>query len=423
MLTYLLFVLSNIHLATITQIQKKSPTLVKIFNVALALAIFAGVIAFLVIDSLNEDAPERLYSLLGIFAFVLFGFLISAHPGHIRWRHVIWGLGIGKNHIMTSSFSKYSLIHHKTWLIDNHLEFVFGLMILRWEIGKNIFQCIGDKVTAFLGFTDAGSGFVYGRLADPENFPLFDINSLNMSVIDVTSINETQIKDIVTALDSIDEPLGVWFFSVLCVIYFFSFFTSMLSYLGILQFIVFKMGWMLNVTVGTTAAESLNAAGNVFLGQTEAPLLIRPFLKDMTKYVHFRKENESVLPTKFFSNLQRSEIHAVMTGGFATVAGTVLGAYVKFGIPADKVISASVMAAPTALAVSKLLYPETETSKTSVKDIKMPKATEANVLDAAAQGASNAIMLVLNIGASLIAFLAFVAFLDALIGKLQCCQL
>ena len=290
MLTYL-FVLPNIYLATITQIQKKSPTLVKIFNAALALAIFAGVIAFLVIDSLNEDAPERLYSLLGIFAFVLFGFLISAHPGHIRWRHVIWGLGIGKNHIMTSSFSKYSLIHHKTWLIDNHLEFVFGLMILRWEIGKNIFQCIGDKVTAFLGFTDAGSGFVYGRLADPENFPLFDINSLNMSVIDVTTINETQIKDIVTALDSIDEPLGIWFFSVLCVIYFFSFFTSMLSYLGILQFIVFKMGWMLNVTVGTTAAESLNAAGNVFLGQTEAPLLIRPFLKDMTKYVHFQKVN------------------------------------------------------------------------------------------------------------------------------------
>ena len=127
-----------------------------------------------------------------------------------------------------------------------------------------------------------------------------------------------------------------------------------------------------------------------------------------------------MLPTHIFL---RSEIHAVMTGGFATVAGTVLGAYVKFGIPADKVISASVMAAPTALAVSKLLYPETETSKTSVKDIKMPKATEANVLDAAAQGASNAIMLVLNIGASLIAFLAFVAFLDALIGKFQCCQL
>ena len=93
---------SNIHLATITQIQKKSPTLVKIFNAALALAIFAGVITFLVIDSLNEDAPERLYSLLGIFAFVLFGFLISAHPGHIRWRHVIWGLGIGKIHITTS---------------------------------------------------------------------------------------------------------------------------------------------------------------------------------------------------------------------------------------------------------------------------------------------------------------------------------
>ena len=115
----------------------------------------------------------------------------------------------------------------------------------------------------------------------------------------------------------------------------------------------------------------------------------------------------------------RSEIHAVMTGGFATIAGTVLAAYISFGIPAAQLISASVMAAPTALAVSKLIYPETEESKTTVKDIKMEKGPEANVLDAAAQGASTAVMLVLNIAASLIAFLAFVAFLDAVVGKID----
>ncbi len=105
-----------------------------------------------------------------------------------------------------------------------------------------------------------------------------------------------------------------------------------------------------------------------------------------------------------------------MTGGFATIAGTVLGAFISFGIEADKLIAASVMAAPAALAVSKLFYPETEKSKTSVDEIKMEKGPEANVIDAAAQGASNAVMLVLNIAASLIAFLSFVAFLDAIIG-------
>lgn len=106
-----------------------------------------------------------------------------------------------------------------------------------------------------------------------------------------------------------------------------------------------------------------------------------------------------------------------MTGGFATIAGTVLGAYINFGIDAAKLIAASVMAAPAALAVSKLFYPETEKSKTSVDDIKLEKGPEANVLDAAAQGASTAIMLVLNIAASLIAFLAFVEFLNHVIGN------
>lgn len=105
-----------------------------------------------------------------------------------------------------------------------------------------------------------------------------------------------------------------------------------------------------------------------------------------------------------------------MTGGFATIAGTVLAAYISFGIDAAQLISASVMAAPGALAFSKLFYPETEESKTTIDDVKMPKGEEANLLDAAAQGASNAIMLILNIAASLIAFLAFVAFLNAIIG-------
>ena len=106
-----------------------------------------------------------------------------------------------------------------------------------------------------------------------------------------------------------------------------------------------------------------------------------------------------------------------MVGGFATIAGTVLAAYINFGIDAAQLISASVMAAPGALAFSKLFYPETEESKTTIKDVKLEKGEEANILDAASQGASNAIMLVMHIGASLIAFLAFVGFLNAIIGE------
>merc|ERR1712038_1070345 len=135
----------------------------------------------------------------------------------------------------------------------------------------------------------------------------------------------------------------------LSTVYFFSFLVSMLFYWGVLQWLVIKIGWLLQVTIGTTACESLNAAANIFLGQATAPFIIKPYLHQLTL----------------------AEIHAIMTGGFATIAGTVLAAYISFGIPADQIISGSVMAAPTALAVSKLIYPETEESKTTFKNIKM----------------------------------------------------
>ena len=135
----------------------------------------------------------------------------------------------------------------------------------------------------------------------------------------------------------------VFMFKVLSIIYFFNFMVSILFYMGVMNWLVSKIGWLLQLTVGTTACESMNAAGNIFLGQTEAPLLIKPYLAKMTK----------------------SEIHAVMTGGFATIAGSVLAAYISFGIEASHLLSASVMSAPAALAFSKLFYPETKKSKTT----------------------------------------------------------
>ncbi|XP_069158264.1 uncharacterized transporter YutK isoform X2 [Procambarus clarkii] len=278
-----------------------------------------SVVTFLVVDS--RDAPRRLVSLFGIFVLLLFGFVFSVAPRKIRWRHVAWGMG---------------------------LQFLLGLAILRWSLGRAVFQCAGDKVSAFLAFTDAGSSFVFGTLVSKDH---------------------------------------IFAFQVLSVILFFSFCIQILYYWGVMQWVVLKLGWLLQVTVGTTACESVNAAANIFLGQTEAPLLIKPFIRLMTK----------------------SELHAVMTGGFATIAGSVLAAYISFGVDPVHLLSASVMSAPAALAFSKLFYPETKQSRTGVKDIKIEKGDEANWLHAAMVGVTNAIPLVANIAANLIAFYAFIA--------------
>ncbi|XP_032227058.2 solute carrier family 28 member 3 isoform X1 [Nematostella vectensis] len=237
------------------------------------------------------------------------------------------------------------------------LQFIFGLLILRTPQGFSVFNFFGRNIQAFLDFTNEGAKFVFG---DP------------------------------TYLDHF------FAFKVLPVIIFFSSFISVCYYIGIMQVIIKKLAWLMQVTMGTSAVESLNAAGNIFVGQTEAPLLVRPFLSHVTM----------------------SELHAIMTGGFATIAGGVLAAYIEFGVSASHLLSASVMSAPAALAISKLLYPETETPETIEEAIDLPEGGERNVIEAAAKGASTAIALVANVAANLIAFLAFLAFFNAMLSWL-----
>ncbi len=151
--------------------------------------------------------------------------------------------------------------------------------------------------------------------------------------------------------------------------------------------------------LGTSASESLSVAGNIFVGQTEAPLLIKPLMKDMTN----------------------SELHAIMTGGFATIAGGVFFVYISFGIPAPAILAASIMSAPAALAISKIAYPETEESSTSTgkKDAyDVPKADDVNLIHAAANGALVGTQLVLNIAGNLVAFLALLQMLNVILGWL-----
>lgn len=232
------------------------------------------------------------------------------------------------------------------------LQYVFALLILRTREGYETFKWLGDRVTEFLEYTMAGVLFVFGDKYYDHFFAM----------------------------------------KVLCIVVFFFTFINIMYYLGVMQAVIKVLGRFLAFCMGTTPAESINAAANIFVSMTESPLMIRPFLRDMT----------------------RSELHAVMTGGFATIAGSVLGAYISFGVPANHLLSASVMSAPAALAISKLSYPETEKSKASNKDFqKMEKAPEHNLIEAASNGASASVKIIGAIAVNVIAFLSLLAFLNA----------
>uniref|UniRef100_A0A8D1VJB0 Sodium/nucleoside cotransporter n=2 Tax=Sus scrofa TaxID=9823 RepID=A0A8D1VJB0_PIG len=237
------------------------------------------------------------------------------------------------------------------------LQFALGLFVIRTEPGFIAFQWLGDQIQIFLSYTEAGSSFVFG---------------------------EALVKD-------------VFAFQVLPIIVFFSCAMSVLYYVGLMQWVILKISWLMQATMGTTATETLSVAGNIFVSQTEAPLLIRPYLADMTL----------------------SEIHVVMTGGYATIAGSLLGAYISFGIDAASLIAASVMAAPCALALSKLVYPEVEESKFKREEgVKLTYGDAQNLLEAASSGAAMSVRVVTNIAANLIAFLAVLAFINAALSWL-----
>lgn len=262
------------------------------------------------------------------------------------------------------------------WLVLKGLmmQFLLGIIVLKTEVGFHFFKSFGDYVSAFLAASDKGAGFVFG------DFPPV----------------ETMIGQ--------KPPFELHFFAfkVLPTVVFFSAFVSAMYYVGVLQVVVRIIATSLRRLLGSSAMESTNAAGNIFLGQTEAPLLIKPFLATATA----------------------SEIHAVMVGGFASVAGGVLAAYISFGINPQELIGASIMSAPACLVVAKLIVPETEhphadsSEKISAEEeeIVFPPPSEINVIEAAGNGASTAIGLVANIAAMLIAFISIVFVVDQLLG-------
>ncbi|CAM1360005.1 Na+ dependent nucleoside transporter [Tenacibaculum litopenaei] len=294
-----------------------------------------------------------LRGVLGMASLLLFAFLFSSNRKGIDWKTVGLGLGI-------------QLVIAVTILKGKDIGFNIGDYRLDLGFVSDIFDFVGKGFVQILEFTQAGSEFLFKGL-------ISDMNTFGF----------------------------IFAFQVLPTIIFFSALTSLLFYLGIIQKVVKVMAWLLSKTLKISGAESLSVAGNIFLGQTEAPLLIKAYLEKMN----------------------RSEMLLVMIGGMATVAGAVLAAYIGFLGGDDEalrlfyakhLLAASVMAAPGAIVISKILHPQTEEVNTDVQ-VSQDKIG-SNVLDAIANGTTEGLQLAMNVGAMLLVFIAFIAMINGILG-------
>lgn len=243
-------------------------------------------------------------------------------------------------------------------------------LVIFTDYGANALQQISAAVQAVLDSATAGIGFMFGPLVSPQMYELFQGNGF------------------------------VFAFNVLPIIIFFASLVATLYYLGLMQWIIRLLGGALQKVLGTSRTESMAAAANIFVGQAEAPLVVKPYIHHMT----------------------RSELFALMTGGLASVAGSMLAGYAAIGIDLDYLIAACFMSAPGGLMMAKLLEPETGTPRDGVADIsqqdEFQEAEPVNVIDAAALGAASGLKLALNVGAMLIAFIALIALFNIIIGSL-----
>jgi len=319
----------------------------------------------------KPEAPvpwtARLQSLVGIPMMLGLAWLLSHDRKRIPWRVIGWGLG---------------------------LQFLFALLVLKTAPGEWVFGKLNIVVMSLLGYSTDGARFIFGSLVD--------------HVVLVGTPNPTDpFAPLVPMADPAGAPVfagtGAFFaFNVLPTIIFFSALMAVLYHLGVMQLLVRGMGWVMFRTMGTSGAESLSAAANIFVGQTEAPLVIKPYVDKMTM----------------------SELNAIMTGGFATVAGGVMAAYVGmlsgvFPDIAGHLIAASVMSAPAALVIAKIMWPEDSIPTTQGSMELAVEKTDVNVVDAAARGAGEGLKLALNVGAMLLAFIALVAMANGVLGELS----
>ena len=278
----------------------------------------------------------RFTGILGLLTMLILAYAFSTNRRAIRLKTVAWGLG---------------------------LQFVFAVFVLRIEAGRVAFQKAGDAVNRLLSYAFVGSQFVFGELGKQ------------------------------------GSHLGFYFaFQVLPTIIFIAAFFAVLYHYGVMQFVIKIAAWIMTRVMGASGAESLNVAASIFMGQTEAPLTIRPFLPDLT----------------------RSELMTVMTSGMAHVSGGIMAAYIAFGIEPKHLLSAVIMTAPGTLLMAKMLVPETEKPKTAgrvvMSEDEEKTEKEENLLGAVARGTTDGLHLALNIAAMLISFLALIALTNGAMG-------
>lgn len=300
----------------------------------------------------------RLRPVLGLGVLLLIGWAVGYRKGRFPWRVVLWGVG---------------------------LQLVLAVLILRSPAGAAFFDAVNQGLRAVLHFAEDGARFIFGDLV---------FNNVPVGVGEAGSNAPVD-----TSGGMVARTGGYFAFHVLPTIIFVSSLMTVLYHLGVMQRIVQGFAWVMRRTMGTSGAETLATAGNVFIGQMEAPLLVKPFVSGMT----------------------RSELMALMTGGFATVSGSTLAAYVgmlsgRFPDIGGHLIAASVMSAPAALVMAKLMLPEQEVAETAEGPGIHVERTDVNVIDAAARGASEGLYLALNIGAMIVAFLGLLALVNALLG-------
>ena len=271
-----------------------------------------------------------LMSLVGIAVLLGIAFLLSNNKKAINFRTVGGALAI---------------------------QAAFGGFILYVPVGKDILKAVSDGVSSVIGYSQSGISFLFGDLANFKVGFIFAINVL---------------------------PVIVFFSSLIAVLY----------YLGVMQWVIRIIGGGLQKALGTSRTESMSATANIFVGQTEAPLIVRPFIATMSQ----------------------SELFAIMVGGLASIAGSVLAGYAQMGVPIQYLVAASFMAAPGGLLMAKLMHPETADVKDDMSDLPEDPDKPANVLDAAAAGASSGMHLALNVGAMLLAFVGLIAMINGIIG-------
>ncbi|ELK44922.1 NupC/NupG family nucleoside CNT transporter [Halobacillus sp. ACCC02827] len=273
---------------------------------------------------------------------------------------ILWGIG-GMLTVVALAVllsTNRRLINWRTVGVGISLQLFFAFLVFQTSGGRAVLDAMSTGISTLIDYTTEGISFLYGPLID-------------------------------------HEGMGTMFaFQVLPTVIFFSSLIAVLYHLGVMQVVIKWIGGMLSKLLGTTKVESINAAGNIFVGQTEAPLLIRPFISFMSK----------------------SELFAVMTGGFTSIAGSTLVGYTLLGIRADYLLAASFMAAPAALVLAKIIVPETEDRVETAEIVEPEDDDSANVFDAIANGATAGLKLVLNIGAILLSFIAILALMNGIIG-------